>query len=93
MERAQEGEPWAIEALFRAHIVELTETITQLVGQEADADDIVQEGFCRGAARPAQAATAGGLSRVAAQDRAQSGAQALSKAVGAARAGAGDGRG
>ena len=45
VERAQEGEPWAIEALFRAHIVELTETITQLVGQEADADDIVQEAF------------------------------------------------
>ncbi len=45
VERAQEGEPWAIEALFREHIVGLTETITQLVGQEADADDIVQEAF------------------------------------------------
>lgn len=43
--RAQAGEEWATEALFRRHVEGITRLCTRLVGRRADADDAVQDTF------------------------------------------------
>lgn len=41
--RAQDGEPWALEALFRKHVAPLTSLVIRLTSRHQDADDIVQD--------------------------------------------------
>ena len=43
--RAQRGERWAQEALFRRYVGPLTGLLTKLLGCEADADDVTQDAF------------------------------------------------
>lgn len=43
--RGREGDRWAEEALFRRYVVPLTAMITHVVGNTADADDVVQDAF------------------------------------------------
>lgn len=43
--RAQGGDEWALEALFRRHVDGVTRLVTRLVGRTHDADDAVQDAF------------------------------------------------
>lgn len=45
VERALEGDRWAMEALYRRHVGRVTNAVTRVVGRTADADDAIQEAF------------------------------------------------
>ena len=45
VERALEGDRWAMEALYRRHVRRVTNAVTRMVGRSADADDAIQEAF------------------------------------------------
>lgn len=45
VERAIDGDRWAMEALYRRHVRRVTNAVTRVVGRTADADDAVQETF------------------------------------------------
>lgn len=45
VERALDGDRWAMEALYRRHVHRVTNAVTRMVGRSADADDAVQEAF------------------------------------------------
>lgn len=45
VERALEGDRWAMEALYRRHVRRVTNAVTRAVGRTQDADDVVQEAF------------------------------------------------
>lgn len=45
VERALDGDRWAMEALYRRHVARVTNAVTRIVGRSADADDVVQETF------------------------------------------------
>lgn len=45
--RAQEGDRWAEEALYRRHVRAVTNAVTRLLGRIADADDVVQDTFVK----------------------------------------------
>jgi RNA polymerase sigma-70 factor (ECF subfamily) len=43
--RAQRGDSWAEEALFRRHVSRVVQLAQRLLGQNAEADDVVQDSF------------------------------------------------
>jgi RNA polymerase sigma-70 factor (ECF subfamily) len=43
--RAQRGDSWAEEALFRRHIGRVAQVASRLVGRSSEADDVVQDSF------------------------------------------------
>lgn len=43
--RAQRGDGWAEEALFRRHIARAAQIATRLVGRSSEAEDVVQDSF------------------------------------------------
>ncbi len=43
--RAQKGDSWAEEALFRRHVARVAQLAQRLLGQNAEADDVVQDSF------------------------------------------------
>ena len=43
--RAQAGDAWAEEALFRRHIARAAQVATRLVGRSSEAEDVVQDSF------------------------------------------------
>ncbi len=43
--RAQRGDPWAEEALFRRHVVKVGQVAVRLLGRTAEADDVIQDSF------------------------------------------------
>lgn len=43
--RAVEGDRWAMEALYRRHVVRVTNAVTRMIGSNSDSDDAVQEAF------------------------------------------------
>lgn len=45
VERAIDGDRWAMEALYRRHVRRVTNAVTRMIGRTADADDAVQEAF------------------------------------------------
>lgn len=45
VERAQKGDAWAEEALFRRHVTKVTQLATRLLGRGAEAEDVVQDAF------------------------------------------------
>lgn len=45
VERAQRGDPWAEEALFRRHVTKVGQVATRLLGRTAEADDVIQDSF------------------------------------------------
>lgn len=46
MRRVRAGDGWAREALYRKHVDVMFRTALRLVGQRADAEDIVQDSVC-----------------------------------------------
>jgi RNA polymerase sigma-70 factor (ECF subfamily) len=44
--RVRAGDGWAREALFRKHVDVMFRTSLRLLGQRADAEDVVQDSFC-----------------------------------------------
>jgi RNA polymerase sigma-70 factor (ECF subfamily) len=45
VERAIDGDRWAMEALYRRHVHRVTNAVTRVIGRSADADDVVQDTF------------------------------------------------
>ena len=45
VERAQRGDPWAEEALFRRHVVKVGQVAARLLGRTPEADDVIQDSF------------------------------------------------
>jgi len=45
VERAVDGDRWAMEALYRRHVRRVTNAVTRMIGRTADADDAIQEAF------------------------------------------------
>jgi RNA polymerase sigma-70 factor (ECF subfamily) len=45
--RAQAGDRWAEEALYRRHVRPVTTAVTRLLGRVGEADDVIQETFAR----------------------------------------------
>lgn len=45
VERALDGDRWAMEALYRRHVRRVTNAVTRIIGREGEADDVVQETF------------------------------------------------
>lgn len=45
VERAQAGEAWAKEMLFRRHVGPLTRLVSRIAARTSDADDVVQDAF------------------------------------------------
>lgn len=45
VDRAQRGDSWAEEALFRRHIGRASQIATRLVGRSSEAEDVVQDSF------------------------------------------------
>jgi RNA polymerase sigma-70 factor (ECF subfamily) len=45
VERAQSGDLWAEEALFRRHVVKVSQVATRLLGRTPEADDVIQDSF------------------------------------------------
>ena len=45
VERAQRGDAWAEEALFRRHVGRVAQLAAHLLGRTAEADDVVQDSF------------------------------------------------
>lgn len=45
--RAQNGDKWAEEALYRRHVRAVTNAVTRLLGRTGDADDVIQDTFLR----------------------------------------------
>lgn len=45
VERAQRGDPWAEEALFRRHVAKVAQVAARLLGRTAEADDVIQDSF------------------------------------------------
>ncbi len=45
VERAVDGDRWAMEALYRRHVKRVTNAVTRMIGRTADADDAIQEAF------------------------------------------------
>lgn len=45
VDRAQHGDSWAEEALFRRHIGRASQIATRLVGRSAEAEDVIQDSF------------------------------------------------
>lgn len=69
VERAIDGDRWAMEALYRRHVRRVTNAVTRVVGRSADADDVVQETFLIAFSRLSElrepAAFRGWLARIA----------------------------
>ena len=69
VERAIEGDRWAMEALYRRHVKRVTNAVTRMIGRSGDADDAVQEAFLVAFTRLPElrepAAFRGWLSRIA----------------------------
>ncbi len=45
VERAQRGDGWAEEALFRRHVGRVAQVATRLLGRTAEAEDVIQDSF------------------------------------------------
>lgn len=45
VERAQRGDSWAEEALFRRHVGRVAQVAQRLLGRTAEADDVIQDSF------------------------------------------------
>ena len=45
VERAIDGDRWAMEALYRRHVQRVTNAVTRVLGRSAEADDVVQDTF------------------------------------------------
>lgn len=45
VDRAQRGDPWAEEALFRRHVAKVAQVASRLLGRTAEADDVIQDSF------------------------------------------------
>ena len=45
VERAIDGDRWAMEVLYRRHVRRVTNAVTRMIGRSADADDAIQEAF------------------------------------------------
>jgi RNA polymerase sigma-70 factor (ECF subfamily) len=45
VERAREGDRWAMEALYRRHVRRVTNAVTRVIGRTAEADDAIQDAF------------------------------------------------
>ena len=45
VQRALDGDRWAMEALYRRHVKRVTNAVTRMIGRESEADDVVQETF------------------------------------------------
>lgn len=45
VQRALDGDRWAMEALYRRHVKRVTNAVTRIIGRESEADDVVQETF------------------------------------------------
>jgi RNA polymerase sigma-70 factor, ECF subfamily len=43
--RAQRGDPWAEEALFRRHVTKVGQVAVRLLGRTPEADDVIQDAF------------------------------------------------
>lgn len=69
VERALDGDRWAMEALYRRHVRRVTNAVTRMIGRTAEADDVVQETFLVGFSRLERlrdpAAFRGWISRIA----------------------------
>jgi RNA polymerase sigma-70 factor (ECF subfamily) len=45
VQRAQNHDSWAEEALFRRHVARVSQVATRLLGRTAEADDVIQDSF------------------------------------------------
>ncbi len=45
VERALDGDRWAMETLYRRHVRRVTNAVTRMIGRTAEAEDVVQETF------------------------------------------------